>query len=91
MEFASVLEIDNIRMDYDLGTICFDKQMEIEGAEQDAFSEPGDSGSLIVDENRMAVGLLFGGGGTGGKNGKGLTNANPIRAVVEVVGRLTKQ
>jgi hypothetical protein len=59
--------------------------LEIEGAAADAFSAGGDSGSLIVDEDHKAVALLFAGGDVGGANGKGLTYANPIRAVLDAL------
>ena len=49
------------------------------------FSQGGDSGSLIVDADRRAVGLLFAGSDQGGSNGKGLTYANPLRAVLEAL------
>ena len=61
----------------------FDNQIEIEGAGNKAFSDSGDSGSLIVDAQQRAVGLLFAGGDVGGSNGKGLTYANPIGAVLD--------
>jgi hypothetical protein len=64
----------------------FDNQIEIEGAEEDGFRDGGDSGSLIVDEGRRAVALLFAGSDIGGTNGKGLTYANPIRAVLDALG-----
>jgi hypothetical protein len=38
---------------------------------------------LIVDTNGFAVGLLFAGSESGGSNGKGVTFANPIAAVLE--------
>jgi hypothetical protein len=44
-------------------------------------------GSLIVDaDSRLAVALLFAGGDVGGSNGKGLTYANPIHAVLDALG-----
>ena len=44
----------------------------------------GDSGSLIVTDNeaRNPVALLFAGSNQGGSNGRGLTYANPIDAVL---------
>src|SRR5439155_6156408 len=51
----------------------------------DLLSKGGDSGSLIVDDRRRAVGLLFAGGPT-------TTLINPIGAVMQaleiVIGRL---
>lgn len=45
----------------------------------------GDSGSLIVDAERKTVALLFALSDLGGSNGKGLTYANPIDAVLKVL------
>jgi hypothetical protein len=44
--------------------------------------DEGDSGSLILGEDRPAVGLLFAGTDLGGTNGQGLTYANPIATVL---------
>ena len=57
--------------------------IEIEGAGNKSFSDAGDSGSLIVDDEMLAAALLFAGGDHGGSNGKGLTYANPIAAVLK--------
>lgn len=54
----------------------------IEGSEG-AFSQPGDSGSLIVDENGYAVALLFAGSEHGSSNGCGFTYAIPINTVCQ--------
>jgi len=70
---------------FDLGDLRFDGQIEIEGAGDDPFSGPGDSGSLIVNAERRGIGLLFAGGDQGGTNGKGLTYANPLRAVLDAL------
>jgi hypothetical protein len=59
----------------------FDGQISIEGHGAGAFSKGGDSGSIIVDEDGLAIGLLFAGSGSGGSNGLGLTFANPIHDV----------
>ncbi len=80
---VTAFELDNVVVGYDIGNLRFDNQIEIEGAGANSFSEGGDSGSLIVDEDRLAVGLLFAGGDTGGTNGKGLTYANPISSVLD--------
>ena len=78
-------EIDNVQVEYDMDVLRFDGQIEIEGAGKKAFSDSGDSGSLIVDENLQAIGLLFAGGDVGGTNGKGLTYANPIQSVLDAL------
>jgi hypothetical protein len=83
---VTAIELDNVVVHYDMGDLRFDNQFEIEGAGSESFSQGGDSGSLIVEANsRQALGLLFAGGDAGGKNGKGLTYANPIVAVLDAL------
>jgi hypothetical protein len=79
----SAFEVDNVVVGYDVGNLKFDGQIEIEGTEDGAFSLGGDSGSLIFNEDKKAVALLFAGGDQGGKRGKGLTYGNPIERVFE--------
>ena len=80
---VTAFEVDDVVVSYDLGDIRFDDQIEIEGAGSKSFSDGGDSGSLIVDEDRLAIAQLFAGTDTGGRNGKGLTYASPIQAVLD--------
>ncbi len=82
---VSAFELDNVVVDYGLGALKFDGQVEIESADIGPFSQGGDSGSLIVDANRRAVALLFSGSDQGGSNGQGLTFANPIRSVLDAL------
>ena len=81
----SVFELDNVMVEYGLGVLRFDNQVEIESADSAPFSQGGDSGSLIVDADRRAVALLFAGSDQGGSNGQGLTFANPIRSVLDAL------
>jgi hypothetical protein len=81
----TAFELDNVVVGYDLGNLRFDNQIEIEGAEAGPFSQGGDSGSVIVDGELKAVAPLFAGGDQGGTNGQGLTFANPIHKVLEVL------
>ena len=81
----TAFELDNVVVGYDLGNLRFDDQLEIEGAGAKSFSDGGDSGSLIVDDDRLAVALLFAGGDTGGTNGMGLTYGNPIQSVLDAL------
>jgi hypothetical protein len=83
---VTAFELDNVVVAYDIGNLRFDDQIEIEGAGIDAFSDGGDSGSLIVDEALNAIALLFAGGDSGGTNGMGLTYGNPIHAVLDSLG-----
>ena len=80
---VTAFELDNVVVNYDLGNLRFDNQIEIEGQGADPFCEGGDSGSLIVNEDNLGVALLFAGGDTGGTNGRGLTYANPLRTVLD--------
>lgn len=82
---VTAFDLDNILVEYDIGVARFDGQIEIEGTGNRAFSDAGDSGSLIVDADLNAIGLLFAGGDEGGSNGKGLTYANPIAAVLNAL------
>ena len=82
---VTAFELDGVDVEYDIGVISFDNQIEIEGSGYRSFSDAGDSGSLIVDDQMQAAALLFAGGDHGGSNGKGLTYANPIDAVFEAL------
>jgi hypothetical protein len=82
---VSAFEVDNVVVEYGLGVLKFDGQVEIEGGDSGSFSQGGDSGSLIVDADRRAVALLFAGSDQGGADGQGLTFANPIRAVLDAL------
>lgn len=82
----TAIEVDNVVVGYDRGNARFDGAVEIESAGPGPFSDGGDSGSLIVDENWHAVALLFAGSDAGGSNGLGVTYANPIDAVLGKLG-----
>jgi len=82
---VTAFELDGVAVEYDIGIVSFDNQIEIEGAGTRSFSDAGDSGSLIVDDELRAAALLFAGGDHGGSNGKGLTYANPIAAVLRAL------
>ncbi|CAM3999596.1 hypothetical protein GCM10009799_17060 [Nocardiopsis rhodophaea] len=80
----TAFEVDGLRVNFPHGELVFDDQLEISGREG-AFSDGGDSGSLIwTREGRAAVGLLFAGSRFGGPDGTGLTYANPLTAVLDV-------
>lgn len=82
---VTAFEMDGVAVEYDIGIVSFDDQIEIEGSGTRSFSDAGDSGSLIVDAQMRAAALLFAGGDHGGSNGKGLTYANPITAVLKAL------
>lgn len=80
---VTAIEVDDVIVSYDRGDLAFDRQIEIEGSGDQPFSQGGDSGSLIVDADLKACALLFAGGDSGGSNGKGVTYANDINAVLQ--------
>jgi hypothetical protein len=80
---VTAFDLDNIVVNFDVGNLRFDGQIEIEGAGTKPFSDGGDSGSLIVNSRMEAVALLFAGSDTGGRNGAGLTFANPIHRILK--------
>lgn len=82
---VTAIEVDNVVVNYDIGTLSFDSQTEIEGADDTGFSSGGDSGSLILDAGLLGCGLLFAGGDVGGSNGKGLTYANDLASVLSAL------
>jgi len=82
----SAIELDDIAVEYPVGVVSFDGQIEVTGTSS-AFSAGGDSGSLVYrPDTREAVGLLFAGSERGGENGTGLTFCNPIGLVLAALG-----
>ncbi len=79
---VTAFELDGLEVEYDIGVVSFDDQIEIEGSGARSFSDSGDSGSLIVDDDLLGAALLFAGSDHGGRNGKGLTFANPLATVL---------
>jgi hypothetical protein len=81
----TAVEVDGVAVQYDSAVLTFDDQVEIEG-ETGAFSAGGDSGSVIWrSADRAPLGLLFAGSTTGGRAGGGVTFANPLGTVLDVL------
>ncbi len=76
---VSAIELDQLEVEFDMGVLSFDNQIEIEPTGNRPFSLGGDSGSLIVDSDRRAVGLLFAG------NDINATFANDINHVLRAM------
>jgi hypothetical protein len=74
-------ELDDIVVDYDIGTAIFDDQIEITGLPNLPFSDRGDSGSLVLDENMQAIGLIFC-GNPNANDGRGMSYANQLPKVL---------
>lgn len=79
---VTAIELDPIEISMGAAVHAFDNQIEVEGTGVSSFSRPGDSGSLVIDTQYRAVGLLFAGSTSGGSNGRGLTYVNPIDDVL---------
>jgi len=70
----------DVTVSYETGSFVFEDQIVIVGANGAAFSDAGDSGSLILErESQMAVGLLFAGSPSH-------TLANHIDDVLQALG-----
>ncbi|NEM07403.1 hypothetical protein [Geodermatophilus normandii] len=83
---VTAVEVDGVAVQYDDGVHVFDDQIEIEGL-SGAFSEGGDSGSVIWrSADRVPLALLFAGSSEGGSGGAGLTFANPLSTVLATLG-----
>jgi hypothetical protein len=74
---VSAFEVDDLAVTFRRGDLVFDGCFEVEALGGRPFSLPGDSGALVVDEARRAVGLLFAG------NGVDVTYAHPIGEVLD--------
>ncbi|MBI1944634.1 MAG: hypothetical protein HYS27_03000 [Deltaproteobacteria bacterium] len=82
---VSAVLLDEVEVCYADGTVCvFDDQLEIVGL-RGAFSSYGDSGSLVVDEEDRAIGLLYAGSEQGGPAGSGRSYAAPIATVLRAL------
>lgn len=81
------VNVNNYLVDVGVGIARFDGQVAIEtDAPPQPFGRPGDSGSLIVDDQGRPVGLLFAGSASGGAGNVGITGANPISSVTSQLG-----
>ena len=86
-------DLDNLVVEYNAGLLRFDGQTEFASNDDSPFALRGDSGSLIVDADRRAVGLLFAVNDVGVTGREVRVYANPIDAVlrelkVELLTRL---
>ncbi len=74
---GSVFDISaDVKVEYDIGTLSFTGQILVQDEGGGAFSDAGDSGSVIVDrKSGQATGLLFGGS-------RGFTIANHLSDVL---------
>jgi hypothetical protein len=80
---VTAVEFDHILVDTEIGSATFDGQIEIRGTEH-AFSQLGDSGSLVVSDQNQAIGIVFC-GNEHANNGLGVTYANPLPKVMDAL------
>ena len=83
----SAIEVDNINVTYDRGAALFDSQIEVAPpavapSNVTFFAMDGDSGSLVFDENNLALGLVFGGTLQDGPGGPGYVYVNQLDLVL---------
>lgn len=72
--------------DYAHGSVDFKDPIEIESTTRATFSDKGDSGSLVCDQNNRPLGLLFARAEAGGSNGGALHYMAPIQDVLKSLG-----
>jgi hypothetical protein len=80
---VTAVEFDHVLVDTEIGGATFDGQIEIRGTEH-AFSQLGDSGSLVVTDQNQAIGMVFC-GNEFANNGLGVTYANPLPKVMDAL------
>jgi hypothetical protein len=78
---VTAVEFDHVLVESEIGNLAFDDQIEIKGVDA-AFSQPGDSGSLIISDQSQAIGMLFC-GNEFANGGLGVTYANPLPKVMD--------
>lgn len=80
---VTAVEVDHVLVDTEVGTMTFDGQIEMKGTEH-AFSQAGDSGSLVVSDQKLGIGIVFC-GNEFANNGLGVTYANPLPKVMDAL------
>lgn len=81
---VTAIEVDDVVVDFSIGLMRFDGQIEICGVDSRPFSQGGDSGSLVVDgDSESGLALLFAGSDQGGPEGTGVTYASPLGVVFD--------
>lgn len=79
---VTAFEVDGVSIDYSAGVFVFDDLVEVTG-DEGAFSQPGDSGSLVYTADELlGYGLLF----AGSSGPDVVTYANPLASVLATLG-----
>lgn len=82
LTFGTVISLNSaIRVNYGLlGVLYFENSLVIRGENLQTFSQPGDSGSLILNEKNQVVALLY-----AGDHQNNITFACPIEEVLKAL------
>jgi hypothetical protein len=83
---VTAFSLDDLFVEYSVGPVRFNGQIEMESLDAEPFSCLGDSGSLILTEAREPLALLFACSELGGTRNSGLTYANPLAPVLNSLG-----
>ena len=72
---------------HDLNFVKFEDQIEVESSSASVrFSNPGDSGAVVYDQDGHIIGLLFAETEQGGLFGNGFAYVNPIHRILSGLG-----
>jgi hypothetical protein len=82
------VEVDSITVEYygGLKKADFSGVIEVDGPRGEPFAEPGDSGSLVVDQDGKALGLVFAGSQKGSSKNRSKAYVIPIKPVLDELG-----
>jgi len=82
------INVNNLLVNTGIGIARFDGQISFDAlpGSKSSFSQPGDSGSLIVDPQGQPMALLFAGSASGGTGNLGITHGTPILTVEAQLG-----
>ncbi len=81
---VTAVEVDGLAVNMgDIGVVRFNDQVECSGGPSSDFSAAGDSGSLIIRADGLAIALLFAGGFDGTQD---LTFGNRLENVLSALG-----
>ena len=83
--YISAFELDDVSVDYTMGTLLFDDVIEISSPPGQDFSEGGDSGALVVNQHMQGVGLLFAGNNAGTTHAASVSYAHPLIDVLQAL------
>jgi len=83
----SAFDLDGVSVDYSMGMMRFNGQIEVESADGKPFTRGGDSGSLVFSrEGNHPVGMVFAASAIGGCANAGLSYVHPLDTVLDALG-----